>query len=221
MAQRKDTKQLNAWMTDFGNAYTNRNLMPPEAMDRELEEYYGVKKSTLFHEFLPPSLISSGRILEVGCNVGLQLRILHFANPELELWGIEPNTYALANARKLDAGVNYLPGNAFDLPFKDGFFDIVMTNGVLIHIGPSDMHNALSEIYRCSSRFIFFHEYFSDQPQQVLYNGKEGLLWKMNYKERYLDLFPSLVCVKERYLYYKDPATGQELIDQICLLRKG
>jgi len=215
------TKQLEIWQSEFGKDYTDRNPASAETMDSSLERYYGgVKKSDLFRQFLSAERIPSGNVLEVGCNIGAQLRILRTVNPSLELYGIEPQAYALAGARGLSPDINFLPGTAFDLPFRDGFFEVVMTNSVLIHIHPSDLPSALLEIYRCSQRFIFCHEYFSESIREVPYHGHQGLLWKMNYMQQYLDRFPNLRIVDVRYLHYPDPDGEQELVDQVCLLEK-
>jgi len=35
--------------------------------------------------------------------------------------------------------IDILQGSAFDVPFKDGFFDLVFTSGVLIHLASGDI----------------------------------------------------------------------------------
>lgn len=222
MKSEKGTKQLKSWISDLGREYTDRNLMSAEETDRELERYYGgVKKSDVFRQFLSPERVQSGRVLEVGCNVGVQLEILRIANEGLESYGVEPMAYALAKARELRPDMHFLPGSASDLPFKNDYFDVVMTNGVLIHISPDDIPDAVAEICRCSKRFIFLHEYFSDEPVEVRYRSASALLWKMDYMKSYLTLLPNLRCVEVRYLHYPDPEDGSELVDQICLLEKA
>lgn len=37
----------------------------------------------------------------------------------------------------------------------------------------------------------------------------------------YLDTFKDLRCKDVRYLHYPDRDSGQELVDQVCLLEKG
>jgi pseudaminic acid biosynthesis-associated methylase len=222
MNSQKSTKQLEVWRSTFGKEYTDRHTLAPEEMDSLLGDYYaGVKKTDLFRQFLSPERIPSGKVLEVGCNVGIQLRMLRLVNPALEMYGIEPQSYAVAKARELDSESNFLPGNAFDLPFKDGLFEVVMTNGVLIHVHPSDLPTALAEICRCSRRFIFCHEYYSESPRELHYRGHDALLWKMNYLEEYLKVCPDLRTVEERYLTYPDPDGGPDLVDQVFLLEKG
>lgn len=221
MSTPKLTKQLEVWTDEFGKQYTDRNPATPEAMDSVLGEYYGgVKKSDIFRKYLSEDRLPKGRVLEVGCNVAAQLGILRSVNPGLELYGIDPQSYALSRAKAANPDFHFLPATAFDLPFKDNYFDVVMTNDVLIHINPADLPDALAEIHRVSKRYIFCHEYFAEEIREIPYKGHEGLMWKMNYMEKYLGQFPDLKVVDMQYLEYPDPDGGPALVDQISLLEK-
>lgn len=221
MEREPATRQLEVWRSEFGRKYTDRNPITVDEMDRKLGEYCGCgRKSDLFRQFVPPERIPAGRVLEVGSNVGVQLKILQTVNPGLELYGLEPMQYALDKGRASYPDITFVPGTAFDIPFKDNYFDLVMTNTVLIHIHPGDLPRALAEIHRVSRRYIHFHEYFADSPTEVTYHEQDGLLWKTNFMERYLDLFPALSVVDVRYLNYPDTATSAPLTDQVALLEK-
>lgn len=218
----QDTNQLQAWTADFGQIYTDRNTKSAQQMDEELGDYYaGVKKTEIFRQFLPPQRIASGRVLEVGANIGLQLEMLRMVNPGLDFYGVEPMEYALSRARERNPDMTFVTATAYDIPFKDGYFDVVMTNNVLIHVSPQDLPRALAEIHRCSGRFIFVHEYFAEETVEINYRGHTGLLWKTDFRQRYLDQFPELRVVDLRYLPYPDPDGGQELVDQVCLFEKA
>jgi len=65
----------------------------------------------------------------------------------------------------------FVLATAFEIPFPDGFFDVIFTSGVLIHIAPSDLPKALHEIHRCAGGFIWGLEYYSPQPMEVTYRG--------------------------------------------------
>ena len=224
MSPNTKTNQLATWQAEFGREYTDRNLYSVEEIDRLLEESRGVKQSEIFRQFLPLRGFSFGRVLEVGCNIGNQLKLFDSVFPGFELYGIDPQNYAIDKGHTLNPEINFLVGSAFHIPFKDGMFDLVMTNGVLIHIHPDNLLGALSEIYRSSHRFIFCDEYFADfaeQPCEIAYRGHTGLLWKMNYMQLYLDNFPDLKCLEVRRLHHRDPHTGADFVDQICLLEKG
>lgn len=216
------TSELGVWTSQFGKEYTDRNPISVDAMDKELGEWYGCgRKSDLFREFLTPERLPGGKVLEVGSNVGAQLAILRTVNPELELNGLEPMGYALEKGRAYYPDINFVQGTAFDIPFPDNHFDLVMTNTVLIHINPVDIPRALAEIHRVCRRYIFFDEYYAGDLTEVRYYGQQGLMWKTNFMQRYLDLFPDLKQAGVRYLKYSDVATGEPLINQVALLEKN
>ena len=95
-----------------------------------------------------------------------------------------------------------------------------MTNTVLIHIHPNDLPKMLSEIHRVSRKYIHFHEYYSEPPAEVKYHGNTDLLWKTNFMKLYLEQFPDLICLRERFLHYQDPRNNKPLVDQVGLLAK-
>ena len=78
----------------------------------------------------------------------------------MDLWVIEIQKYAVKIARERTNLLNLLNASVFDIPFKDEYFDMVFTSGVLIHINPNDINKAMDEIYRCSKSYIWGFEYF-------------------------------------------------------------
>ncbi|OGY92015.1 MAG: methyltransferase type 11 [Candidatus Komeilibacteria bacterium RIFCSPLOWO2_02_FULL_48_11] len=208
-----NTKQQNFWKSDFGQAYTERSIYAPESLDKFYQATYNTTRSEMNSYFLKDLVIAS--ILEVGCNVGNQLRLLQqqgYSN----LTGIEIQSHAVKRARELTKGINIIEGSAFALPFKDSSFDLVFTTGVLIHISPNDIKAALAEIYRVSKKYIWGFEYFSDQYQSIEYRGHKDRLWKADFSKIYLDAFPDLRMMKrEKYLYTKN-----RNIDEMFLLAK-
>ncbi len=132
------------------------------------------------------------------------------------LYGIELQPYAVERAKQWTEGINLIQGSAFDIPFKDGYFDLVFTSGVLIYIAPSDLSVAMGEMHRCTRYYIWGFEYFADTPIEISYRGHTSMMWKMDYAERFLELFDDLELVREeRYKYLDD-----DNVDTMYLLRK-
>ena len=210
----KMTKQMEEWAGKFGEEYTDRNLMSLDELDQLYTDKFGISRTELNKEFLDDLKIN--RILEVGCNVGNQLLLLKkMGYPNL--WGIELQDYAVEIARKRTSGINIVKSSAFEILYKDNYFDLVFTLGVLIHISPDDIDKALDEIYRCTKKYIWGTEYFSEEYTQVNYRGHSELLWKTNFAKLFLDRFPDLKLVREeRYPYLED----KTLVDQIFLVKK-
>ena len=194
------TEQMEYWAGEFGEEYTDRNPQTPEEMDAAYMSNYGVSRTEMNSEFLGP-LPRSIKILEVGSNVGAQLLCLQKMGFE-NLYGIEINQRAIEITKSRTRNINTIHGSGFDLPFKDGYFDLVFTSGVLIHISPSDSGRIMDEIYRCTKKNIWGFEYFAEEYMEVAYRGKTNLLWKANFSKLYMERFKDLALVKERRYNY-------------------
>jgi pseudaminic acid biosynthesis-associated methylase len=167
-------------------------------------------------KFLKGLSLENGNVLEVGCNVGNQLRLLQDMNFK-SLYGIELQSYAVEKAKSMTTGINIIQANGDNIPFRDDFFGLVFTSGVLIHISPENINSILDEIYRCSKEYIWGFEYYADKYTEVTYRGNTGLLWKTDFAKLYMDRFSDLELVREekyKYLY-------NDNVDSMFLLRKN
>ena len=210
----KKTKQIEKWSGEFGQEYTDRNTLSFDDWENALKKNYGSTRTEMNTEFIG-GLDRSIRILEIGSNTGNQLICLGKMGFH-SLYGIELQKYAVELSKSRTKHINIIQGSAFDIPYKDGFFDMVFTSGVLIHISPADVMDALEEIYRCTQNYIWGFEYFAEEYTQVTYRGNKELLWKADFKRLYLERFPDLRLVKEKkfkYLY-------NDNVDTMFLLQK-
>jgi pseudaminic acid biosynthesis-associated methylase len=188
----KTTEQIKFWKGKFGDDYTERNS---EDFDKVYKECFGISRTDLNKEFLS-GIKKDMPILEVGCNRGSQIKILKnmgFKN----IWAIEINDTAL-NIAKEDKSMNIVHGSALDIPFKDSFFDLIFTSGVLIHIAPDDLPKVIDEMYRATKRYIWCFEYYSDEFQNIEYRGHKDRLWKGNFMKLFLERHPNLKVIKEK-----------------------
>ena len=87
---------------------------------------------------------------------------------------------------------------------------------MLIHIAPADLPKAMDEIYRCSNQYIWGFEYYSPQTLEVPYRGNQGLLWKTDYANLYLERFADLSLVRREEVSYLENSN----VDSMFLLRK-
>ena len=211
----RETAQTRVWQGDFGRAYTDRNSLDTAELDALWFKNYGISRSAINQMFLE-GIPRSASFLEVGCNVGNQLLLLQ-AQGYSQLTGIELQSYALAGAKSRLNNVALKQGSALALPFEDQAFDVVFTSGVLIHIAPGDLPQAMKEIHRCARHYIWGAEYFSPELTAVNYRGNDDLLWKMDYSRKYLTLFDDLELVKERRLQYLE----NNNVDTVFLLKKS
>jgi len=209
-----ETAQTMVWKGDFGREYSDRNTLDGPELNELYRKNYGLSRSQINQVFLN-EIAKDATFLEVGCNTGNQLALLRKMGWS-NLSGVELQPYALEIARKRIPDIPLKLGSALALPCGDAEFDVVFTSGVLIHIAPQDLAQAMDEIYRTSRQFIWGLEYYSPDTTEVSYRSHHALLWKMNFVGRYLDRFPDLELVREQRLPYLDSAN----VDTVFLLRK-
>jgi spore coat polysaccharide biosynthesis protein SpsF len=178
------------WSGEFGDAYVGRNS---GAVDARAEFWARMARQYPFR-----------RALELGCANGENLRHLAGLLPAHHLWGIDINQQALATARAAAPGVNAVWGAARELPFRDRHFDLVFTVALLIHQPDSTLPIVMSEIVRCSNRWILCGEYVAEETTDVNYRGMTGILLKRDYGRLYQDLFPELTLREEGFLTRDD-----------------
>lgn len=166
------------WAGDFGDAYIERNTRAGEGRG-------------VFWEALL-ARVPCRDVLEVGCNVGPNLRWIATVLGPQAAWGVDISRTALREIRTTLPEVNAVSSPARDLPFRDRRFDLVFTAGVLIHQPDLTLPVVMSEIVRCSRRWVLALEYFATRPTEVPYHGQEGALFKRDYGKLYHDLFPEL-----------------------------
>lgn len=207
--------QEKIWDGEFGKEYTERNIYSPQELDEGYIKQYGVSRIEMNKEFLSEYVGKNARILEIGCNVGNQLRLLQKMGYE-NLYGIELQPYAVERAKDLTKGINIIQASADDIPFKDEYFDMVFTSGVLIHIAPENLPNVIKEIVRCSKQYIWGFEYYLDAFTEVEYRGNNNALWKGDYVKEYIKYNPNLKLLKQHQYKY----LNNDNVDFMYLLSK-
>lgn len=156
------------WSGEFGDRYVDRNDL--DFGDREA-----------FWTRID-SRTNPTRVLEIGCNLGGNLRWLLEGRSRGQLWGVDINTRALQILRSRYPEVECVYSPARDLPFKDGYFDLVFTAGVLIHQPADSLMEVAAEMVRCSSRYVLCAEYFAEASTEIPYRGVPGALFKRDYE---------------------------------------
>jgi pseudaminic acid biosynthesis-associated methylase len=212
-----ETTQIKFWKGEFGREYTDRNNFDTQSWDKFYLRNWGITKTEMNNACMG-FLDKSSKILEVGCNIGLQLLCLQGMGYR-NLHGIEIQEYAVEKAKENTQRINIIQGSGYDLPYKDEWFNLVCTNGLLIHINPADYDGIMSEMYRCSSKYIMGFEYYSDTLNAINYRGNEGFLWKADFAQEFCKRFPDLKLVyKQLYPYISEAEAGN--VDYIYLLEK-
>jgi spore coat polysaccharide biosynthesis protein SpsF len=189
---RELTEQEKFWRGDFGNQYVERNVGQPLV----------AANLALFAK----ALARAGRIesvVELGTNAGNNLQALHQLLPQCELFGVEINANACAQAQALDIAQIW-HGSLFDFP-RERTFDLTLSKGVLIHLAPELLPAAYAQLYALSRRYILIAEYYNPSPVEVSYRGNSGKLFKRDFAGEMLDRHDDLQLVDYGFGYHRDP----------------
>ena len=207
-----NANQRAFWSGEFGNAYVDRNKSIDE-VNESYAQQTGITVEDIFQRFFN-DIDRKSKILEVGCNVGLNLEMLQkmgFNN----LHGIELNKKALQIAQERNPKVIFVNSSIEDYQSKEKY-DLVYTAGVLIHIHPSTLESVIRKIVDLSAKYVFGFEYYSDKLEEIKYRDHSNVCWKQDFPLLFTKLFPQLKIVKQEKFSYKD----NDLIDVAYLLRK-
>jgi len=187
MTPEDDAARLEGlWSGEFGDDYVERNKAASEGRRPFWEHVLGA--------------IEAGSALEIGCNVGGNLRWLAELLGAENVAGVDVNERALEVVRSELPGVDARVSSARELPFADDSFDLVFTTGVLIHQSPDELPRVMDEIVRCSRRYVLCGEYRADELEEVPYRGQRGALYKQDYGRLYQERFPQLRLLEEGFL---------------------
>ena len=169
-----ENEKNGTWYGDFGIRYTLRNKIIPEKL---VPFYKKILKG-----------IEVEKILEVGCNRGHNLIAISYCG-QYDLYGIDINPYSILVARD-NKEINFAWGNISDILYKDDYFDLVMSVGVLIHINPEKLKEAITEVLRVSKKYFLLMEYNYDfeEFERIPYRENVGL-WRGNFKKLVLENF--------------------------------
>jgi pseudaminic acid biosynthesis-associated methylase len=186
------TSQEALWAGDFGSEYAARNR------GQDL-----VASNVALFEKVLARTEGVSSVLELGCNVGNNLRALRALLPEAELRGVEINADAAAEVQawggaevEVTSILGYQVRQQADLAF---------TKGVLIHIDPSRLAEVYATLCATSSRYVMVCEYYNPTPVEVHYRGHDHALFKRDFAGEILDAAPGLRLVDYGFTYHRDP----------------
>jgi len=113
-------------------------------MQTSLQQSFGNIDIYLFDQLLKGTYTKCRKVLDVGCGGGRNL--VYFLQNGFEVYGVDPNSDAIAAVRELSSNLsglnppdNFIVATAEDLPFKDETFDLVISSAVL-HFAKSKQH---------------------------------------------------------------------------------
>jgi spore coat polysaccharide biosynthesis protein SpsF len=202
------TEQERFWAGAFGEEYSARNagaaLVPANAalLARVLARTAGVRS-----------------LVELGANLGHNLRALRLLRPALELAAVEINPAAAAALGRIE-GVQVFPESLLDWR-PERTWDLALVKGVLIHLAPERLPQAYDLLHRAAGRYICLAEYYNPTPVEVPYRGHAGKLFKRDFAGELLEAHADLRLVDYGFVYRRDPNFPQDDLTWFLLEKAG
>jgi pseudaminic acid biosynthesis-associated methylase len=199
------TPQEQFWAGEFGTDYIARNRSD------------ALLASNL--AFFSKALERAGAIsscVEIGANVGMNLKALRLLYPDLRCSAVEINANAARELGGLIGEANVFSGSITDWRPRERA-ELALSKGVLIHVPPELLPTVYDRLHAASARLILIAEYYSPTPIAVPYRGHEDRLFKRDFAGEMLDRFPDLRLVDYGFCYRRDPAFPQDDVNWFLL----
>jgi spore coat polysaccharide biosynthesis protein SpsF len=185
-----NSPQEEFWAGEFGETYTSRN---------ESENLLSSNIALFAKIFSSLDKLPSS-VMEIGANIGMNIKAIQKLLPDTEFTGVEINKQACDIL--LETGCEAIHGSIVDT-VTSKTFDLVFSKGVMIHLMPDQLVPTYKKMYEWSNRFILIAEYYNPTPVSILYRGNSDRLFKRDFAGEFLDLFPDVVLRDYGFAYHR------------------
>ena len=200
-----ESEQEAFWRGSFGDEYSRRNSS------------MALKNANVW--FFAQALRAAKRInsiLEIGANVGMNLRALGELFPTASQYALEINHQAASILRQDLPNCQVLEQSAVGF-IPDRTWDLVVSKGVLIHIAPERLGEVYESLYSATNNFILVAEYYNPSPQELGYRGHSERLFRRDFAGELLSSYSDLELVDYGFVYRGDPIAPQDDITWFLL----
>lgn len=188
---KKYNSEENFWKGKFGNKYILRNK--------------NINQNNILGKYLKKNKIFPLSCIEFGANIGKNLDAVKAINKNCYTYGIEINNKAFRILIKNHQAEN-ISINNYKIKKK---FDLVISSKFLIHQNPTTLKKIYKLFYLSSNKYIFINEYFSPNPEKVIYRGHKNKLYKRDFAKEIWKMFPDLKLVDYGFEWKEDPLIGK------------
>lgn len=174
-----NSEQEKFWAEDYNAEYIEKN----SNFDHKIgSEGWSKMLSNISAESL-------NSYLECGCNIGRNIEQIRMIYPNLKPSVLDVNSNALDYVKNKYELEQVFHGGIIDCDFAPNSFDLVFSQGVLIHINPEQLLASMSKMFDLSSRYILIGEYFNRTPTSITYQGEEERLFKRDFGKLFIENF--------------------------------
>ena len=109
------------------------------------------------------------KILDIGCAKGFMMYEIRRLLPKAEIWGLDISKYCKMKA--LDSEKKFIKvGSCDKLPFKDNYFDLIISISTIHNLGKSGIKKSIREINRVSkgNSFIRVKAYKNNKEKKFI-----------------------------------------------------
>ena len=209
MSMNFKTEQESFWAGDFGTEYISRN-QGDTLLASNLDFF--AKSLRMAH--------GVGSCLEVGANIGMNLKALRLLHPSIEAHGVEINADAAAQLREVVGDECVHEASILDFNL-DRTWDLALIKGVLIHMNPDVLPTIYDKLVGATSRYLLVAEYYNPVPVAISYRGHPDRLFKRDFAAEILDLHPEMELVDYGFAYHRDPNFPQDDITWFLMQKRG
>ncbi len=202
------TEQEVFWAGEFGDDYTKRNV----------GAQWVASNLALFTKVLARTE-NVRSVLQLGANLGLNLRAIRQLLPQAELAAVEINAQAVAELKRLGGiAVHHKSILDFQPPQPS---DLVLIKGVLIHLNPDKLPQVYDLMHAASARYICLAEYYNPSPVAIPYRGHTDRLFKRDFAGELMKRHADLRLLDYGFVYHGDPNHPQDDITWFLFEKRG
>lgn len=203
------TEQESFWAGAFGTEYIGRN---------DSLAMVAANVSLLARALCRAGPI--GSCLELGANIGMNLRAVRLLFPGMAQFAVEINPAAAEALGRLVGERHVFRGSILDYEVGEPV-DLAFTKGDLIHIHPDMLGAVYEKLHRASRRWILVCEYYNAVPTAVSYRGHAERLFKRDFAGEILDAYPDLTLADYGFVDRRDPVFPQDDGTWFLLEKRG
>lgn len=198
MTTKFKTDQENFWAGAFGDEYNQRNCA---------EQI--IASNIRFFSTALRNAVNLHSVMELGANIGLNIKALKALYPEVNMTAVEINEKACRQLKEVE-NLNVYQQSLLDFDIN-AKADLVLSKGVLIHINPSSLAKAYQTLYEASQKYILIAEYYNPSPVSIPYRGHQDRLFKRDFAGEMLDLYSNLKLSDYGFVYHRDHFSQDDL----------